>query len=128
MNGTNDEIMYTHNTNVHEREKNVQRYLLNSDHSDKFFRFKETLQMSHLPETHANEDFKLRNWPPKHTLVSALTGSSKSFFTVLQRGITNFRLLSNSDDNYIYGKTYPLVVLFLHDLINLVQKLSDAYL
>lgn len=34
--------------------KNIQQNLQNSDHLDELFRFEETLQMSHLPETHGN--------------------------------------------------------------------------
>ena len=58
----------------------------------------ETLEMSHLPTSHDQENPCLRQSPPEHPLVCALAGLSEALLTV------------------------PLVVLLLSDLLHLAES------
>ena len=64
----------------------------------------ETLEVSHLPGAHDEEDGGLRQGPPQHPLVGALAGLAEPLLAV------------------------ALVVLLLRDLLHLVQQLPHAQL
>lgn len=64
----------------------------------------EALQVSHLPESHQQQDDCLPSWPPQYPGVRTLAGLSEAFFTE------------------------PLVVLLLGDLVDLVQQLPHTQL
>lgn len=69
-----------------------------------FLGLKEALEVLHLPNAGDEEDECLSDGPPENTLVGALTRHAKPLLAI------------------------PLVVLFLLDLFNLVQQLSDSQL
>lgn len=52
---------------------------------NQFFGFKETLEVPHLPNACKEEDDRLRDGPPEHPLVGALTGHAEPLFSELQR-------------------------------------------
>lgn len=71
---------------------------------NQFFRFKESLQMSHLPQPSANEDKDLYGGPPEDFCVCRFRGRSEALFSK------------------------SLKVLFFLDLLNLIEQLSNAEL
>jgi len=50
---------------------------------DEFLGLKETLEMFHLPHAGDDEDRRLSDCPPQHSLIGALTCLTKPLFTVL---------------------------------------------
>uniref|UniRef100_A0A8D8S0K7 Uncharacterized protein n=1 Tax=Cacopsylla melanoneura TaxID=428564 RepID=A0A8D8S0K7_9HEMI len=80
------------------------RSFLRRIESHQFLGFEETLQMSHLPNSHTHENTQLSERPPEHALIGTLTGYTEPFFSV------------------------TLIVLLLGDLIYLVQQLSHSQL
>lgn len=69
-----------------------------------FLGFKESLEMTHLPGAHDQQNAGLSERPPEDSGVCALTRLTESLLPI------------------------PLVVLLLGDLFNLVEELSDAQL
>ena len=67
---------------------------------DQLLGFEETLEMSHLPGPHHEEDASLRQRPPQHSLIGGLAGLSKPLLSV------------------------PLIVLLLRDLLNLENSIE----
>lgn len=47
-----------------------------------FLCFEEALQMFHLPNSGADQDYSLGNTPPEHSLVCRFAGKSEAFFSV----------------------------------------------
>ena len=71
---------------------------------DQLLGLEETLEVSHLPGAHDEQDACLSEGPPEDPLVGALAGLSEPLLPV------------------------PLVVLLLRDLLHLVQQLPHTQL
>lgn len=70
----------------------------------KLFSLEERLEMFHLPKAHHEEDSGLCNRPVKYTFVGALAGLTEALFAI------------------------ALIILFLGDLLDLIQELTDSQL
>lgn len=69
-----------------------------------FLLLEKSLQVTHLPSTGQQQNNNLNDGPPQNATVGAFAGLSESLFTV------------------------TLIVLFLADLFNLVQQLTNTQL
>merc|ERR1719154_555887 len=86
-------------------KRNAKYYLsLVSTTLHQFLGFKKALKMSHLPCSHNQQNSSLSQSPPQNSLVGALTCLSEPFLSV------------------------SLVVLFLGDLLHLIQQLPYSKL
>jgi len=71
---------------------------------DQFLSLKETLEMLHLPHAHDEKHGCLCKRPVEHSFVCALAGLTETLLTI------------------------ALIVLFLGDLLHLIQQLTDSQL